>query len=132
MNISWPLLIEVLESERNYELTQLLETKMMTIKVTELKDHNGLSLLHHAVLKGMEGKTKILIDFAKTQRISDSEIATWASAKTLDEGWTPLHYACFQGNCDAIHSLVAAGADIHSLNNNGLNMLHVAAQGDVA
>ena len=33
---------------------------------------------------------------------------------------------------DAIYSLLQHSADINILNNNGLNMLHVAAQGDAA
>lgn len=51
----------------------------------------------------------------------------WINAKTKGEGWTALHYASFQGNVDAIYSLLKYGADITVVNNNGLNMLHVAA-----
>lgn len=43
-----------------------------------------------------------------------------------------MHYASFQGNVDAIYALLEHGADWRMLNNNGLNMLHVAAQGDTA
>lgn len=56
----------------------------------------------------------------------------WINLKSSDEGWTALHYASFQGNLDAIHSLIENQADYKILNNNGLNMLHVAAQGDTA
>lgn len=51
----------------------------------------------------------------------------WINAKTLDEGWTALHYASFQGNLDAIYTLIENSANIEELNYNGLNMLHVAA-----
>lgn len=33
---------------------------------------------------------------------------------------------------DAIRTLIAHGSDVHAINEFGLNMLHVAAQGDVA
>ena len=51
----------------------------------------------------------------------------WLNHKTVGEGWTALHYASFQGNLDAIYALLEAGANYKILNNNGLNMLHVAA-----
>lgn len=91
-------------------------------------DPKGLNLLHHAVLKGIDGKTKLLIDFARNQQQMDEDaIKVWINAKTFDEGWTPLHYASFQGNLDAIYALIENSANIEELNYNGLNMLHVAA-----
>ena len=33
------------------------------------------------------------------------------NAKTDGDGWTPLHYAAFQGNNDAIYTLMKNGAD---------------------
>lgn len=91
-------------------------------------DDEGLTLLHHAVLKGVEGKTKILIDLAKkSQNVNDKSLIEWINRKTYGEGWTALHYASFAGNLDAIYTLIYNSADIHKLNNNGLNMLHVAA-----
>jgi palmitoyltransferase ZDHHC13/17 len=51
---------------------------------------------------------------------------------TLDEAWTALHYGAFTGNLDAVYTLIENKADINALNASGLNMLHVAAQGDSA
>jgi hypothetical protein len=75
----------------------------------------------------------LLLDFARSkQKISEDVLKDWINAKTLDEGWTALHYASFQGNLDAIYTLIENSANIEELNYNGLNMLHVAAQGDTA
>ena len=52
------------------------------------------------------------------------------NAKTYDEEWTAMHYGAFSGNLDAIYTLIQNGADFQVENANGLNMLHVAAQGD--
>ena len=41
-----------------------------------------------------------------------------------------MHYAAFSSNLDAIYCLIENNADIFSLNQNELSMLHVAAQGD--
>ena len=91
-------------------------------------DKNGMNLLHHAVLKGVEGKTQLIIDFVVNFQNADREtLLEFLNSKTLNDGWTALHYASFAGNLDAIYSLIQNGADYKLLNLNGLNMLHVAA-----
>ena len=89
-----------------------------------------MNLLHHCVLKESIGKTKFLIEFAQKEGTSPQLLKQWINAKQKSDGWTPLHYACFTGNTDAIYTLLRHGADWKSKNNMGLNMLHTAAQGD--
>ena len=126
--LNWTIISEELESHDNIHMVNFVQSLS---DITTFVDDEGLSLLHHAVLKGVEGKTKILIDIAKnTHRISDEKLKDWINLKTYGEGWTALHYASFAGNLDAIYTLIYNSADINLLNNNGLNMLHVAAQGD--
>lgn len=101
--------------------------------VYKIVDKNGMNLLHHAVLKGVEGKVQLLLDFAKNyQRLNAKEINQWINFKTYEEQWTPIHYASFTSNLDAIYTLIQNGADFNALNANGLNQLHVASQGDSA
>jgi ankyrin repeat protein len=57
-------------------------------------------------------------------------LVNWVNGKTIGDEFTPLHFASFNGNIDAIETLVEFGADIHAVNKNKLNMLHVAAQND--
>jgi len=47
-------------------------------------------------------------------------------------GFSPLHFASFHGNVKLIKLLIRNGADIRALDNQLINMLHVAAQGDQA
>ena len=111
MSFDWQFTLSELESHDNYILCDIL--KDLYCNVTEIIDKGGLNLLHHAVLKGIEGKCELLIDFAKNfQKLSDSEIDLWINGKTHAEKWTPLHYASFRGNLDAIYTLIKAGADI--------------------
>ena len=42
-------------------------------------------------------------------------------------GFTPLHYASYYGNHKMIDMLVSAGADVYAVNDQGINMIHVAA-----
>jgi len=44
--------------------------------------------------------------------------------------FTPLHFASFHGNLYLIQLLREHGADLTAKNNQNINMLHVAAQGD--
>ena len=43
-----------------------------------------------------------------------------------------MHFASFKGNLDAIYTLLRFGANKDAINFFGLNMVHVAAQGDSA
>ena len=55
-NIDINYIISELESNDNFILSKLLR-EMGEVSVTKLFDSNGMTLLHHAVLKGVEGKT---------------------------------------------------------------------------
>lgn len=101
--------------------------------VTLYTDDNGFTLLHHAVLISKDGKVKTLIDFARDENgASDVEIETWVNKKTKVKLWTALHFSSFTGHLDSAYSLIDNRADIFATNENNLNMLHVAAQGDSA
>ena len=66
-----------------------------------------MTLLHHAVLKGIEGKTQLLIDFViNFQKVDKARLLQWVDTKTTSEGWTALHYSSFSGNLDAIYTLI--------------------------
>lgn len=59
-----------------------------------------------------------------------SEMKAWVNKKTAKEGFTALHFGSFRGNVNMIRSLIKYQADIRALNFYGLNVMHVAAQGD--
>ena len=101
--------------------------------MTKLTDEKGFTILHHAVLKGVPGKVDFVIKLAeKLQRATPEQIKDWTNSRTKKDQFTPLHFASFRGNLDAIHALISRGADKDAENFFGVNMLHVAAQGDQA
>ena len=58
-------------------------------------------------------------------------LKTWINQSSRgDDGFTALHFAAFHGNISLIRLLVRHGADVHAINRQGINMLHVSAQGD--
>ena len=90
-------------------------------------------MIHIAVLSGVKGKVAALIEaVVEFDKVSQDEIYRWVNSCTTAEQFTPLHLASFKSNIDAIETLITYGADPHAKNILGLNMLHVAAQGDSA
>lgn len=59
------ILGELAEKE-NYALESFL--KEMNMKIHLVQDAQGLTLLHHAVLKLVEGKVRVLLDFARNHQ----------------------------------------------------------------
>ena len=43
-------------------------------------------------------------------------------------GWTPLHYAAFEGHKEVCESLLEAGARVNEVDNDGKHALVLAAQ----
>lgn len=58
------------------------------------------------------------------------DIADWVNKKTAKDEFTALHYASFKGNLHILKGLMENGADMYAVNLYGLNVLHLAAQGD--
>jgi ankyrin repeat protein len=56
----------------------------------------------------------------------------WINGVTNCDSFTPCHFASFKGNISAIEDLIKYGVDVHKTNAFGLNMMHVASQGDQA
>ena len=53
----------------------------------------------------------------------------WIDHKN-NKGYTALHYASFRGNIFNINVLIENGGDINVTNSEGINLLHMAAQGN--
>lgn len=96
-------------------------------------EERGFTLMHLAVLSGVEGKVLTLIDLAKKhQKATEEQIKVWVNSRSSGDQFTPLHLASFKGNMDAVKTLVTHGSDPMALNGFGLNMMHTASQGDSA
>jgi len=73
-----------------------------------------------------------MIDEMKIRLGIDAQkhIEKWVNQKSKKQGFTAIHYASFNGNIDIIEKLIKYKADVETSNNRGLNVLHMAAQGD--
>lgn len=61
---------------------------------------------------------------------AQKEIEKWVNKKSKKQGYTAIHYASFKGNIDIIQMLIKNKANVEISNFRGINVLHMAAQGD--
>jgi len=99
------------------------------LSIIKIKNAQKYSLLHTACLNNQLEICRVFINHEKALGSSPSDIKSWINNKT-SEGFRPLHYASFKGNIPLIKLLEEHGADIEAKNNRGLNVVHIAAQGD--
>ena len=73
----------------------------------------------------------IILDFIQLakQNLNHKQLQIYINKKAQN-GFTALHYASFRGNVKLCEKLIENFADINLINNNGLNVIHMAAQGD--
>ena len=64
-----------------------------------------------------------------SSKFSPEKLKLYINQKDI-EGNTPLLYASYRGNLRMVQSLIDNGADINVASLKGLNVLHMAAQGD--
>ena len=100
----------------------------------EVVNEKGYTGLHLASLNNHPFLIQVLIRHVKDTYPAekDSIIKQWIEQKTLDEEFTCLHFAVFRGNIKIAKMLIEIGADLQSVNKQGLSVMHLAAQGDQA
>lgn len=128
---------QLLEDED--ELAVLDFLRVHYIDLTKIKDSRGYTALHIVAYKGLDSMWKMLISVAKDKSLEGLDAHTkterikeWVNVRTKDDEFTALHMASFSGKYSIISMLIENKANIYSVNKDGLNMLHTAAQGDQA
>jgi ankyrin repeat protein len=96
------------------------------IKINELLDQDGFSLLHMAVFKNKGKSFDAIMKFALDE-LDSREVAEWINLQTTKDQFTALHYASYRGNIHFCDILMKNGANKQIKNAYGLNVLHIAA-----
>ena len=96
--------------------------------VYQITDNLGFTILHKIATLNMFEECLEILDVL-INNLTKYEFTSFINQKNKS-GFTALHYACYNGNIKIIKLLVDNGADINITNNNGLNILHLAAQGN--
>ena len=69
----------------------------------------------------------------ENREIVHKDCGAWIDSPTLCEnGFYPIHYACYRGDMDIIKVLMRNGGKVDVVNKLGLSPMHLAAQGDKA
>uniref|UniRef100_A0A3Q3WC34 Uncharacterized protein n=1 Tax=Mola mola TaxID=94237 RepID=A0A3Q3WC34_MOLML len=84
-------------------------------KCLEIRNYQGLSPLHLAVLRGHKHLARMLID-------AGADI----NAMDIKSGQTPLMHAVESNNADMVHFLIERGCDVNSQSYSGNTALHSA------
>ncbi len=100
------------------------------VKVQALYDDRGYTTLHLAAFRNNDKIVTLLLETVAGRLESASDMKAWVNKKTAKEGFTALHFGSFRGNVNMIRALIKYNADYRALNFYGLNVMHVAAQGD--
>ena len=131
-------LIEATEMGDFNQLKQVLT--VTSLDITKVRSKQGLSLLQIAAQNDYEMILELLLNHVKQGQqafifsppmlrrgfdLSNSTVR-WLG-EFSSEGFTALHYAAFQNNPKTIDILISYGANPHSTNELGINMLHIAA-----
>ena len=119
---------QIIENRDKLGLNRFLDQNA-SVPLVDIIDARGYTLMHMACFKNLEEIGLKLMDRA-IETVTDSQIEAWLNHKTTDDGFTALHFASFRGNLVLIKLLLKHGSDMHIKNFFGINVMHVAAQGD--
>jgi len=93
-----------------------------------LKNKEGCNPLHTACFRNFTLIAFSLIEETKPR--TDAITVKQFINEKESNGDPPIHYASYRGNIELIKYLVENGADINVKNDKGLNVMHLASQGD--
>lgn len=120
---------EAISNGDNFTMNKLILDEQIPFWLYKEKD--GSTGIIKATFLNMTEITLFLLDEAKRKLYSNSrkQLVDWVNQKG-DNGFNCLHYAAFRGNLKIVEKVIELGGDILIKNNNGLNVMHMAAQGD--
>lgn len=85
------------------------------IKLKDLVDHEGFTLLHMSVFKNKQKCFDILMKRA-AKEMEIQEITEWVNMQTIKDKFAAIHYASFRGNIEICQALLDNGADSSLVN----------------
>lgn len=126
-------IFELLETGTYEEIVNCIENLLIGNKLEYIVNNEGLGLLHFAWQNDNMDVAHYLIEKAEEQ--SDKKYVKMLvnmKCKNRQMSFTPAHFWAYNGNIDMLNFLISNGANIMIPNDQGVKVLHVAAQGDQA
>ena len=91
--------------------------------------HNNNTILTTLVNYNLTRAANNFISIIKSYKKPNVQLLSYINQKN-SKGYNALLYSAFRGNLQIFNKLMENGADISSTNSSGLNVLHLAAQGN--
>ena len=119
------------KKEQKLILKELKKIENNNIDLSKLKEEeqNKNSLLISSVYFNLTEVSIYLIDYLRNKIKSTTEFLDYLNLRNT-KGYDALLYAAYRGNYSIFQKLLDNGAYLNSTNITGLNVLHLAAQGN--
>lgn len=120
--VKLPLMYDMTDTGKNV-IHKCAQVKSFLIleEVIEFYRKNALLYLYE------ENKTT-KEDERENRKKVKQEIVDWVNARTdCNNGFSPIHFACYHGDADVMRMLVKYGAKLNVVNKQMLSPMHVAA-----
>lgn len=113
--------------------TAFRQLRSGSVNLFAMRDAKNYTPLHLAALNNQSAAVVFLLKYA-SDFCSEDQLFGWVNARSI-EGFTCLHLAAFRGNLVrpmqfVVKRLLEFGADMWAVSQQGLSVMHVAAQGD--
>ena len=130
INTNSQLIEEIFNLITNNKKNKIIEyINDPNLKVWELKDKNGYTILHKSCYLNNNELSITIIQEIKKRLGKASSISRFIDQKN-NEGLTALLYVAYKGNIGLAKFLIKNGASINSISNLGKNAIHFSAEGD--
>ena len=119
------------KKDQNQILKEIKNLENNNIDLTNLieEEENKNSLLISSVYFNLTEVSEYLIDYFRNKIKSATKFLDYLNLRNI-KGYDALLYAAFRGNYKIFQKLLDNGAYLNSTNISGLNVLHLAAQGN--
>lgn len=104
---------------------ELVESFIKTGELYLYLDEDGNTALHRAVFMDMDSIVHLILKNENEM----PQIKDWINIKN-NQGLQAIHYASYRGNIELIELLIQHNSEYSNVNYNGLNVIHMAAQGN--
>ncbi|CAD8186278.1 unnamed protein product [Paramecium octaurelia] len=99
------------------------------LDLSAIQNSKGFTVLHYACFNNSYQMCEIIINHQERRENNSLNMENFINSATIDK-YTPLHFAAYRGNLQILTLLKLKGAILKATNKQGLNIMHIGAQGD--
>ncbi|CAD8079250.1 unnamed protein product [Paramecium primaurelia] len=97
--------------------------------LSAIQNSKRFTALHYACFNNSYQMCELIINHQERRENNLQNMENFINSTTIDK-YTSLHFAAFRGNIQILTLLKLKGANLQATNKQGLNIMHIGAQGD--